>query len=550
MTDATTDPATDSRTDAVPDTNWEPTRASTAVALLGTVVGVALLSRVAGVGAGVLAAATGAVGLAAVLGLLCLDSWRATGALAASLLVVPAAGAVAAGIGYELLVQFAASFPAPNRTRVVGQTLRILGVAAVLGGCTLAVFGAAASVRRVATGETLGRCWGLVVRTAVAAVVGAVALAGSAIASEFGGLAVDRIADRLSSGVTSWLFAPEATGPEIGSFAAVFAAASFATYRAVRALPTRELAGDATVGDVEIAAVADAVDRGAVWLATIALAGLPIALLVGVAVPTEALRDALAPAAFDLFAGVTTDSGLRGGLVRLTVLALAVAGILRLVRGSARAPTADLLAGYAPYAAGVAIAAASWLTGDRVLDGLLGFVAGRLDAALADQFRQLSGRVVAFYGAETIVVGLVALVAFLAAFGVFAVWLGFALGVVADEVGGPSLAGGGLFVAAAFAGTLDAPLWAVLAGLALAIAVWDAGEFATTLGAEVGRRADTRRVELLHAVGTVAVGGLALVAADGVASAVPSGEPTAVGGATVALLGAVGAIVLLVAALR
>jgi len=550
MTDATTDRPTDGRTDAVPERNWNPTRASAAIALLGTVVGVGLLSGVAGVGAGVLVAAAGAVGFAVALGLLTAESWRVSGTLAASLLVVPAGGAVAAGIGYELLVQFAASFPAPNRTRVVGQTLRILGVGAVLGGCTLAVFGAAASVRRVATGETLGRCWGLVVRTAVAPVAVAVALAGSALATESGAVPVDRIVDRVSSGVTGWLFAPEATGPEVGSFAAVFAAASVATYRALRALPTRELAGDATVGDVEVAALADAVDRAAVWLATVALAALPIALLVGLAVPTDALRAALPPAAFESLADVTTDSGLRRGLVGLTVGALAVAVALRVVRGSARAPTADLLVGYAPYAAGVGLVAASWVAGDRVLDGLLGFVAGRLDAALAGQFRQLSGQVVAFYGPETVVVGLVALVAFLAALGVFAVWLGFALGVVADAVGGPSLAGGGLFVAAAFAGTVDAPLWAVLAGLALALAVWDAGEFATTLGAEVGRRADTRRVELLHAVGTVSVGGLALVAADGVAGAVPSAEPTAGGGVTVALLGAVGAIVLLVAALR
>ncbi|WP_134670335.1 DUF7519 family protein [Halorussus marinus] len=550
MTDATPDRAPDSPTDTVPERNWAPTRTSTAIAGLGTVCGVALLSRLAGVGAGVPVAGAGAVGLAAALWLLDLDSWRVSGTLAASLLVVPAVGAVAAGIGYELLVEFAAVFPAPNPTRVAGQSLRLLGIAAVLCGCTLAVFGAAASVRRVATGETLGRCWGLVVRTAVVPVAVAVGLAATALATEYDLVAVDRIVDRVATGASGWLFAPAASDPEIGSFAAVVAAAAFATYRALRALPIRELAGGATVGDLEVAAVADALDRAAVWVATAALAALPIALLVGVAVPTDALRAALPPAAFDPLVDVTTDTGLRRALVGLTVGALAVAVAVALVRGSARTPTADLLVGYAPHAAGVAIAAASWVAGERVVDGLVAFVAGRLDAALADQFRRLSGGVVDFYGAETVVVGLAALVAFLAALGVFALWFCFAIGLVADAVAGPSLAAGGLFVAAAFAGTLDVPLWTVLAGLALALVIWDAGEFATTLGAEVGRRADTRRAELLHAVGTVAVGGLALAAADGVADAIPSAAPTAVGGVTVALVGAVGAIVLLVAALR
>ncbi|USZ68341.1 hypothetical protein NGM10_01045 [Halorussus salilacus] len=211
--------------------------------------------------------------------------------------------------------------------------------------------------------------------------------------------------------------------------------------------------------------------------------------------------------------------------------------------------------GYAPYLAGLAVVAGVGAVHGPVLDALLDFVAGRLDAPLAEQFRRLSGGVVEFYGSETVVLGLTAVVAFLAATGLFALALGYLLGFVPDRAAGPSLAGGGLFLAAAFAGTLDAPLWLVLGCLAVALAVWDAGEFGATLGAEVGRAATTRQAELLHAVRSVGVGALAVVAAGGLAGALSTdasagGVAGGVGEAGIALVGAVAAVVLLVAALR
>ena len=560
MDDDTTDARTaDASTAdaAVSEANWAPTRASTAVAVAGTAAGIALLTRAAGVGTGAFVGAAGAVLLALSLWLLTFEKWRVPATLAASLLLVPAGGAVAAGVGYELLVQFAISFPAANETGVVGQMLRIASVAAVLWGCTLAAFGAAASVRNVAGAETLARCYGLVVRTALLPVGFGVALAGHALVTQFDVVPVDRVTDRAVSTASEWLFAPGATEPKLASFWLLFAVAAFATSRALRALPIRELAGDATAGEIEVAAMVDAAERGSVWLAFGAFATLPVAILVGVLVPTAALRAALPPGAYGLLVDATTSTGLRHAFVRLAVITAAVAGAARLVRTSIRTPTADLLVGYAPFLAGLAVVAGAGVAHRPVLDGLLGFVAGRLDAPLDAEFRRLSGSVVEFYGPETIVVGLVALVAVFATAGVFALWLAFALGFVSDRVGGASLAGGGLFLAAAFAGTLDAPLRSVLTGLALALVVWDAGEFAATLGTEVGRKAETLRAELLHAVGSLSVGAIAVAAAVGLAGAVSVGANSASaisGGAVdataVALLGAVGGVVLLVMALR
>ena len=49
--------------------------------------------------------------------------------------------------------------------------------------------------------------------------------------------------------------------------------------------------------------------------------------------------------------------------------------------------------------------------------------------------------------------------------------------------------------------------------MAGAIAVWDLGEYSTTLGAELGATASTRAVEAVHGLGTLAVGSVAVVVA-------------------------------------
>ena len=96
----------------------------------------------------------------------------------------------------------------------------------------------------------------------------------------------------------------------------------------------------------------------------------------------------------------------------------------------------------------------------------------------------------------------------------------------------------------------------MLAGLVVALVVWDAGEFAATLGSEVGRRAPTRRVELLHGLGALSVGALGAIAAGGLTRVVPTGANAGgvsggeLGSLSVALFGAVAGVMLLVMALR
>ena len=536
-----------------PSSNWAPTRLSTAVVVLGTLAVVGLLTAALGVWTGVVVAAAGAVCFSTALWLLTWERWQVAATVAATLLLVPAGVATTVGVGYVLLVEFAASFPAPTSAHVVGQTLRIVSVLMVVVGTTLAVVGASASVRNVASRETVSKCFRLVRRMALVPIGFAVAFVVYALVTNFGfgpvG-GVGAVADGVVTTVSGWLFAPEATTPRLLSFWLLASGATYAVFRAVRALPLAELAADETVGDVDAEAVYERVERGLSGLVIVAMLGLPVAFLVHFALPDLTTRAVLPPAAFDALVAVTTATGLRRALVWFAVGGGGIVVVVGAVRASVRTPTRKLLVGYAPFLVGMGLVTGVLALHAPVWRGLLGFVVARLSPPLSGNVQRLASSVAEFYGAHTVVLGLTAGVVFLAATAIAALWLAFALGFVRDRVAGPSLAAAGLFVATAFAGTLDAPLAVVLGGLVGSLVVWDAGEFGVTLGSEIGRRAPSRRVELLHVVGAVAVGALGSLAVVGFLRVAPS----SVGGATtelsVALVGAVGAVVLLVTALR
>jgi hypothetical protein len=536
------------------ETNWAPTRASSALALLGTAGGVGALALVVGVPKGAAVAAAGAICLALSLWLLTFETWRVPAALGASLLLVPAGAGITAGVGYESLVAFAVSFPAGSPTRVVGQILRIAGVMAVLWGCTLAVFGAAASTRGVATSRSVSQCLGLVTRVALLPVNFFIALAGYALVTNLELGAGGALEDFVSA-ATDWLFAPTPGEVHLLQFGVLAGAATYAGYRALLDLPTEALAGEAAIGDVKVADALAGAQRGLAGLLALAAFGVPVAFVVEFLLPAEKGRAILPEFAHDLLVVVTSSAGLRDLLWWITLVGIALAGVATLVRRSSRASTREVLVGYAPFVAGGAVVAGVHVAHGPVLRGLLGFVESRLEPPLVGRFTDLADGVVSFYGSETVVLGLMAGVLTLAVGGVFALWLAFATGFVSDRVAGPSLAGGGLFLAAAFAGTVDAPFWLVLAGLVVALMVWDAGEFAATLGSEVGRRAATRRVELLHGLGALSVGAVGMLAAGALSQVVASGGSAGVSGGelgnlSVALLGAVAGVVLLVMALR
>ena len=101
----------------------------------------------------------------------------------------------------------------------------------------------------------------------------------------------------------------------------------------------------------------------------------------------------------------------------------------------------------------------------------------------------------------------------------------------------------GLFAGAIVAGARGAPPLPVLVSVTSAVLAWDAGSSAISVGDQLGRDADTRRLEAVHLTASVLVGAVTAGVGYGLYRAGTGGRPVA------ALAFLVVAAVLLVAAL-
>lgn len=116
-------------------------------------------------------------------------------------------------------------------------------------------------------------------------------------------------------------------------------------------------------------------------------------------------------------------------------------------------------------------------------------------------------------------------------------------GLVRGRDAAVTLGAVGLFAGAVVAGVRGAPAAAVLVATAASVLAWDAGRTATSVGRQLGRAADTRRVEAVRAGGSLVVGLATAGVGYGVFRTATGGQPVA------ALLFALLAAVLLVVAL-
>lgn len=108
------------------------------------------------------------------------------------------------------------------------------------------------------------------------------------------------------------------------------------------------------------------------------------------------------------------------------------------------------------------------------------------------------------------------------------------------------LTGGAVLLLASvlYAGVFGTGVSALVVALWLGIVAWDVGEHAIGVGEQLGRGADSRRVELVHLAGATFVGAMATVVGYGAYRASTGGQPV------VALVFLLLGVVALVAALR
>jgi len=121
--------------------------------------------------------------------------------------------------------------------------------------------------------------------------------------------------------------------------------------------------------------------------------------------------------------------------------------------------------------------------------------------------------------------------------------LGLAVGLVRGSRSAVTLGGTGLFAGAVLAGAEGAPVGPVLVGATAAVVAWDVATTAVSVGEQLGRDAETGRLEATHALASAGVGAVTVGLAYGVYLTGAGGRPVA------ALLFLLVAAVLLVAAL-
>ena len=117
------------------------------------------------------------------------------------------------------------------------------------------------------------------------------------------------------------------------------------------------------------------------------------------------------------------------------------------------------------------------------------------------------------------------------------------VGLARGRITGVTVGAFGLFAGAILAGAQGAPVIPVLIGVTFAVLAWDLGGSAISIGDQLGRDADTVRLEAVHMTGSIAVGVVTAGVGFGLYQTGDSGQPVA------ALVFLVIASVLLVAAL-
>jgi len=135
-----------------------------------------------------------------------------------------------------------------------------------------------------------------------------------------------------------------------------------------------------------------------------------------------------------------------------------------------------------------------------------------LEQSTSDTAQRMLRELFATVGSFALLTGGILLGLATAACAAVSVSLVHAVGLLGRD-SGTQLAGSGVFLAAIAAGISSVPIPAVLVGVAASLYVLDLGEFATTLGQEIGRAGTSRRAEIVHsagggvlAVGTVGLG--------------------------------------------
>ena len=507
--------------DRLSEPNWRPTRSSTAVA--------AAIAAAVTLGLAAIAGATAPAALGFLAGLSLAGTVRAT-ALTERRVATILAGALAvvAGLaslgGAVVAVVMQVGWPPTPPLPFLEFAPFALFVAGSLAG-----FGGLAAIWGVSPGADAGSA---AARVLVATVVPVAVLSADILAPMFEpvfrlvGLGMDLLFVR-GAGVPTGLPRLQL----VVSFV-VTAVTVVAVRGAIGALPLPELAGEDT--ERELAAAVSATRRLLVWVGIVA--GLS-ALVVAFALAAVGLYPRLPPVVRSLLAWFGTSAALRWLSVVATATSVAAFLAIRLLRSAASERFRPDFLPVASLSVGGLFVVAVWFIHPAVATRAIG-------AASSDTGRRLLRNLFDTLGTFAVVLAVVCIGLAVAVLPLLALSIAGGLRLL-GETTGAQLAAAGTLTAAIAAAIADLSFVFVVGGVAASLLVWDLGEFAATLGAELGREGSTRRGELVHAGGAVLLAAAASVVAVGTVRAVAVVPPTPTATAVAATVTAVAGTLLL-----
>lgn len=507
----------------LPESNWQPTRTATLIAVTVTVV--ATLGLTAAIGA----LTQAVVGLLAG-GCLAAAVWttavteRRVAALAGSGLAA-ASGLLSVGALLLAVVSQTAWPPVPPI-----PFLEIAPFAAAIA-ATVAGFGVLAALWGVTPADHAGVAGQ---RLFVAALV---PLAALAVSLE----AVPR--DVLRAGVSTAIdlllargpaATPELLLPQLGGVLFLAAVAAVALRVALGQLPLGELASAAIVDTVEAI-----VGRVRFGLATVALLAFVLGMIPLAAGPTaEGLLAALPGWVGQAALSLAASTPVRTALVGVLLVSCGVVIGVRAIRAAASAEFRPESMPLATPAAGLLLVVCVWLAHPAVQSLAV-------DSAATDEGRRFLLEVFETFGSLSVTLAVVAVGILGATLSLLGIRLAGTLRLLGD-IAGIQFAASGVLIAAIAAAIGGASPLVVVGGVAACLLVWDLGEFGATLGTEMGRLGKTRRGELVHVAGGAILAGLTVAATAGVLSILQSLPVADTSAVFVTATAAIGAVLLVV----
>lgn len=539
----------------VAESNWRATRLSTLlVAVVTAGVGWLLASHIRAlqtVGIGLV----GIVLLALSFWLYGFDQWQILARFAANLLAPVGAVMMFAAVGLLTAREFTTRFPQPSPSQLPQPALEVLSYVLVLVAILLAALGVIATVRPILNRRIAKSAFTEQIQTVILLAIAAVVAEFLYFRSNPPAQASAEIQELLDWRFGEFLgdifLVPD---PEPNLFPVLFLIlVSLVSLRlAINVLPLAELHNHLEVEterEIWFPFSMEVVVNLLMFLTGI-IGFLGLLLSLGLSSDLEVLRESY-PGVIDFLRPIAANPGLRQLLAGITVVSLSVYLVIWLVKKLVRAETTGMARRFTGFAtAALFTLVLLFLQPTREMFGLIDIGVSNVPAGTRPEIRELLFEVVDLFGPLPLALfGLTGVVS-LALLLTILIWITLGLQYLPEQQAGPSLASGGLFLALGFATTIGLSLEIAVVGLVGAMVVWDAGEFGQSLGSEIGQAGYQSRIELVHVVGTIAVGAVAAVVAITIDAMVRGFTVTNLSIVPLVLIGGITSILFLIVALR